>query len=66
MVKETVKWGHEISHREQSGLLLLHALRLRGVFEKSLSGAGLADEIIDLLSRRSGYEPYIPLIPSRH
>ncbi|KAJ8132094.1 hypothetical protein O1611_g1537 [Lasiodiplodia mahajangana] len=34
---ETVKWGHETSHREQSALLLPHVLRLLVVFEKSLS-----------------------------
>ncbi|KAI0101398.1 hypothetical protein GGR51DRAFT_575054 [Nemania sp. FL0031] len=45
---ETVKWGHETSHREHSALLLPHVLRLLAVFEKSLSDVELADEIIDL------------------
>lgn len=31
---EGVKWGHETSHREQSGQLLPHALKLRATYEK--------------------------------
>jgi hypothetical protein len=31
---EGVKWGHETSHREQSGQLIPHALKLKEIFEK--------------------------------
>lgn len=33
---EGVKWGHETWHREQSGQLLPHALKLKTVYEKRL------------------------------
>ncbi|KAI9701497.1 MAG: hypothetical protein M1836_001553 [Candelina mexicana] len=33
---EGVKWGHGTSHREQSGRLLSHALRLKTAYEKRL------------------------------
>lgn len=59
---ETVKWGHETSHREQSGQVLAHALKLRTVYEKSLIDKpliGAADDLWIENMKESGWSIFL-------